>query len=736
VDLILLDTLDEHIAAFLWLAIEHNASVLVAGGTASGKTTFLNAISLFIRPEKRIVSIEDTAELNLPHENWNPLVERTGFGIRGAESEIKMFELLKAALRQRPDVIIVGEVRGEEAYTMFQAMASVSGDTPILIRDGDGVKLVPIGEFVDRYYGPEEEWVKKYVDGVEALTLDADGKIRFKPVKYVLRHRADKLYRIRYVGGGEIRATGEHSVAVVSDDGDIVTKRVDELKKGDFLVTFVGSDVEEEDIVLDAKEILGGECRLERTMLQRADGGVEEAEVVVPKSGRGKHLPRYIKLDGDLAFTLGVYLADGCVKEHRGKRICISLGSDEKVVISRINKVFERFGVKPSVDDRGSYVILEYGHTLLASLFEKIIGGKLEEKHIPSFMWRAKKDIVKEFLNGYKCDARRSTNKQYTSYSSKSRDLALEILWLSRLKGYGGFVTKEKDCYSANIYLDKLSKKMTQAHRIPIQPIRKLYELLKPRNMPWKYTYVLRSGRKTITKKKALELLNYIVENRRRELDKNARRIIENIRLLISSNIGVAEVLDVKEEATDEYVYDVSIPGTELFIGGTVPIVLHNTGHGGLGSIHAESVRAVINRLTSEPMNVPKPLISTLNLIVLITRMRLGEKIVRKVVHVAEPYYDEETGDIRINDVFVYDAYSRTYRYSGRSRTLERISMLTGIPVERLEEEIRRRKLIIEWMVKKGIRRFREVAEIIRRFYMNPEEVYQLAQLELLKMGG
>jgi flagellar protein FlaI len=127
IDLIKLHTLDEDIAAYLWYIIENNASVLVAGGTASGKTTLLNALSLFIRPEKKIVSIEDTAELQLYHENWNPMVERTGFGIRRGEAEIRMFELLKAALRQRPDIIIVGEVRGEEAYTMFQAMATGHG---------------------------------------------------------------------------------------------------------------------------------------------------------------------------------------------------------------------------------------------------------------------------------------------------------------------------------------------------------------------------------------------------------------------------------------------------------------------------------------------------------------------------------------------------------------------------------------------------------------------------------
>jgi flagellar protein FlaI len=96
--------------------------VLVAGGVASGKTTLLNCLSMFIKPECKIVSVEDTAELNLPHENWIPSVVR--IGSEKAHTGITLFDLLKAAVRQRPDYIIVGEVRGEEAYTLFQAMAT------------------------------------------------------------------------------------------------------------------------------------------------------------------------------------------------------------------------------------------------------------------------------------------------------------------------------------------------------------------------------------------------------------------------------------------------------------------------------------------------------------------------------------------------------------------------------------------------------------------------------------
>ncbi len=124
-DLIAFNTISSEMAAYLWYVIENRASVLVAGGVASGKTTMLNCLSMFIKPEMKIVSVEDTQELNLPHENWIPSVVRLGFGQEDRRSgTITLFDLLKAAVRQRPDYIIVGEVRGEEAYTLFQAMAT------------------------------------------------------------------------------------------------------------------------------------------------------------------------------------------------------------------------------------------------------------------------------------------------------------------------------------------------------------------------------------------------------------------------------------------------------------------------------------------------------------------------------------------------------------------------------------------------------------------------------------
>jgi len=119
-------TADIKTLAFLWFAIDHGCSVLVSGGTATGKTVFLNVLSLFIRPEMKIISIEDTAELKLPHPHWVPSVARVPISTETGKrrGEVDLFDLLKESLRQRPDYIILGEVRGKEAYVLFQQMAT------------------------------------------------------------------------------------------------------------------------------------------------------------------------------------------------------------------------------------------------------------------------------------------------------------------------------------------------------------------------------------------------------------------------------------------------------------------------------------------------------------------------------------------------------------------------------------------------------------------------------------
>lgn len=128
VDLILSGTIDPASAGYLWLAMEYKMPGIIIGVTGSGKTTMLNALATMFRPNIKVVTIEDTPELKLTLENWVQLVARPSYALSGSKiGEVTLYDLVKVSLRYRPDVIIVGEIRGEEAYVLFQAMATGHG---------------------------------------------------------------------------------------------------------------------------------------------------------------------------------------------------------------------------------------------------------------------------------------------------------------------------------------------------------------------------------------------------------------------------------------------------------------------------------------------------------------------------------------------------------------------------------------------------------------------------------
>ena len=169
-------TCSAELLAYLWIAIENKLSILVAGSTATGKTSMLNALSLFIKPEMKIVSIEDTPELRLPHPNWIPEVSRAGYGAK-RYGEVSMFSLLKTAMRQRPDFVIVGEVRGEEAYVMFQGMATGHAGLGTLHADN-------LAAIVDRLITKPINLPKAMLENLDIIVFLSSTK---KGTKYIRR---------------------------------------------------------------------------------------------------------------------------------------------------------------------------------------------------------------------------------------------------------------------------------------------------------------------------------------------------------------------------------------------------------------------------------------------------------------------------------------------------------------------------------------------------------------------
>lgn len=164
-ELIEFKSLNYMMAAYLSLMLESGLNTFVVGATASGKTTLLNAITAFIRPEAKIVTIEDTPEVQVPHNNWIQESTRHGGGEQSG-SDVGMFELLKAALRQRPEMIIVGEIRSTEAVVAFQAMQT-----------GHGVMstfhAASVEKLIQRLTGEPINIPKTYIDNLNLAVIQS-----------------------------------------------------------------------------------------------------------------------------------------------------------------------------------------------------------------------------------------------------------------------------------------------------------------------------------------------------------------------------------------------------------------------------------------------------------------------------------------------------------------------------------------------------------------------------------
>jgi len=155
-------------AAYLWVCVEYGMSLFVSGETASGKTTLLNAITTFIPPENKIVTIEDTPELTVPHRNWVrevALAKGKGEG-DGNSGEVSMFDLLKAALRQRPNQILVGEIRGVEGAVAFGAMQT---GHPVM----STFHAASVEKLIQRLCGDPINIPRTYVDNLNLVVIQS-----------------------------------------------------------------------------------------------------------------------------------------------------------------------------------------------------------------------------------------------------------------------------------------------------------------------------------------------------------------------------------------------------------------------------------------------------------------------------------------------------------------------------------------------------------------------------------
>ena len=360
--------------------------------------------------------------------------------------------------------------------------SSITGDTPVLIKTKNYLKLLPIGKFVDQFYKEKEEEVKYLKE--EVYTLGADfgrGKKRFKnsnwkKVKAVYRHKVDKIYEIGFIGG-KIKVTGDHSV-FIRGKWHIFPKKVSELKRGDILVGLpygirggynpklplgertihlakthqFPEKLPFEEIVIWPME--NSEDNLRVSLSHLIPGSI--AKVLGLSNGKAigvytlapqklKNLIYKIKITPGLMKLLGYYTAQGTY--HKGSRdLRFSFGIEEeefhKDCIKLMAEVFST-DLKPKTEDNGrGSLVIHYSSVPIGRWFAKQCGHGAPNKHVPEFIWDLPKEYFISYLDGLVRGDGYLNKRKMIEFSSSSRQLISEIRWLLNMHGIPCSVTE------------------------------------------------------------------------------------------------------------------------------------------------------------------------------------------------------------------------------------------------------------------------------------------------------
>lgn len=471
-------------------------------------------------------------------------------------------------------------ISGSEFVEMFVGVgASVTGDTPVLIRTKDGTKLLPISEVVDSYYKNKESNRVKYVNGIETLGFknlnsgfrgeNSDNKTFFggskwSSVRGVLRHKADKIYKIQY-RGGEIKTTGDHSI-FVRDKNMITVKKACELERGDILVNLpfkvrskfipdIGTTHKirahdfsnEKELYLELyKEKYQRQMSHYNFAIENRDNmyqgeigrmiGVSQSTVKNWQLGYHKPMffsstvveagmPQKIKVTEDLMRLLGYYTAEGRTDRYYTQFV---FGSHEKALHNDcIGLIKDIFHLTPHIKE-----ITETNSTritvispIVSSFFKKYCGNGSHNKHIPEILWDVPKKYFLAFLKGYTDDDGYTTKEGKLSACSVSKQLITELSWLCSMHGIQAEVR----------------------------------EIISPAGR------IIGKGKKPLSETRAWNLIigktSHPFRRQNNSLYQFKKPIVEKI----------------IEEKYDGYVYDFCGCENEAFFGGEKPILLHNS---------------------------------------------------------------------------------------------------------------------------------------------------------------
>lgn len=468
-------------------------------------------------------------------------------------------------------LVLAHEIYGENwRQNALELNASVTPETPIVIRRNGEIKRTSFAELDRIYFSGNEERV--LTKDLEVLSIDNNYKIKFLPSSHLFRHRKNKVAKIKYEGGF-VRTSLDHSLIVIDENGSLVPKKAEELNVGDFLITF-RTNVE------GSQKSINLEKFKPKLFSQLVSGRQKNPKVNVSLSN--------IDLNAERSWIMGLYLAEGCtsLRNNTSGQTIFTLGYPQETSLAqRTSDIFTSLGL-PVTKMKGksgfnrrleSSLQVRILNTQITKFFREnfydSLAHKANNKRIPPFVFSMPLEYKKAFLKGYFEGDGSGDWNSVARISSVSEECLIDASWLGRLSNL------ETSCFNEEVRIIQENPKFSYI-KSELLPSHLAHSILKKFDL--ENTHLLRHS---LYNKKSRRVSKKIVSELITNLEDRKSELLINVRKLLNSDLSVVKINSIKIENYNDYVYDVSVPFSQMFWGGTIPILLHNSDERGIDVI-------------------------------------------------------------------------------------------------------------------------------------------------------